>query len=61
MFAKLSSSVDRTADFCRRHRTVITIAATAVVCYKVHASAVEGWNEFLEENDLTDKFYLPGE
>jgi len=59
MFTKLSSTKDRTADFCRRHRTAITITATALVCLKVHNSAVEGWNEFLEEHDLTDKFYLP--
>lgn len=43
--------------FVRRHKTAVTVAATATVCYAVHRSAVKDWNEFLAEYHLTDLYY----
>lgn len=44
-------------NFVHRHKTAVTIAATATVCYAIHHSAVKDWNQFLRENGLTDVYY----
>lgn len=43
--------------FVRRHKTAVTIAATATVCYAIHRSAVNDWNDFLHETGMTDLYH----
>lgn len=58
MFEKTTTSVK---NFVSRHKTGLTIAATATVCFVIHRSIVKDWNEFLTENGLTDLYYTPEE
>lgn len=45
--------------FVADHKVGIAVAATTLVCYKLHRTVVHGWNDFLKEHDLYDTYYTP--
>lgn len=40
-----------------RNRTKYGFAAGFIAATAIHIKAAKQWNEFLDENDLTDQFY----
>ncbi len=54
---KLSSAKNTTIAFTRRHRTAITVAATAAPLIALQVRNAKIMNEFLTEHDLLDKYY----
>lgn len=59
MSEKIKNLKNRSTAFASRHKIAITATVTAGACYAISRSSVNSWNEFLEENDLTDKYYRP--
>ncbi len=56
---KITSAKNTTLAFVERNKIKLTVAATTVVCYKIHAHSVREWNTFLAEKGLTDEYYSP--
>lgn len=46
-----------TRNFVRRHRTLITVIATATPLLMMEVNRAKVWNEFLDSHDLLDEFY----
>lgn len=44
-------------EFATRHKIALAVTGTAVICTYLHIKTVEGWNEFLAENNLLDTYY----
>ncbi len=54
---KLVATKNATIAFARRHRTAITITATAVPLIALQRHAAKDINAFLKEHDLYDEYY----
>lgn len=57
----LSEKIDSTKNFVHRHRTALTVVATAtplIVLMKRNATIM---NDFLKEHDLYDEYYAMDE
>lgn len=57
MYDKLASAKDRVTNFARKHRTAITVVATATPLIALQVRAANEMNAFLKEHDLYDKYY----
>ncbi len=58
---KLTSAKNATVNFARRHRTAITVVATATPLIVLQVKIAEKHNEFLKEHNLFDEYYETGE
>jgi len=58
---KLSSAKNTTIAFARRHRTAITVVATATPLIALHVRLTGEMNTFLEEHNLLDEYYKTDE
>ena len=58
---KIMNKINSLKKFVADHKVGIAIAVTAVttatICIALNQTAVKQWNNFLQENDLFDKFY----
>lgn len=59
MLEKTHSKINSAAATIRKHRAKIAVVATATTLIYLNRKRVQQLNEFLEEHDLTDAYYLP--
>lgn len=57
MKTKLSSAKNATVNFARRHRTAITVVATATPLIVLQVKTANEMNAFLEKHNLLDEYY----
>jgi len=50
-----------TKNFVSKHRVVIAVVTTTVVCGAINRAALKQHNEFLKEKGLYEEFYTPEE
>lgn len=57
----IKNTLNSVGEFVADHKVaitaVVTAVATATVCIVINRGTVKEWNEFLEVEGLTDKFY----
>lgn len=58
---KLIASKNATLAFVYRHRTAITVVATATPLIALQVRNAKITNEFLEKHDLLEEYYETGE
>ena len=49
--------IARVKTHFKKHRVAYTAAITFSLCLAIQINAANSWNKFLDENELTDKFY----
>lgn len=58
---RVKNALINTKEFVSDHKVAITAIVTATVTtavmIRVHRGAVESWNSFLDEKDLTTEYY----
>lgn len=59
----VKNALKRTQEVVSDHKVEIAVfvavAITGFVCIKIQRSAINGWNDFLEQEGLIEKFYNP--
>ncbi len=58
---KLIATKNATVNFARRHRTAITVVATATPLIAMQMRNANEMNTFLEKHNLLDEYYETGE
>lgn len=53
----MNEKIEAARTHIRKHRAKYAAAVTLVTCLVVHRLAVNEWNEFLDEYDLTEEYY----
>jgi hypothetical protein len=61
---KIKKVAKASRNFVSRHKVAFAVIGTSAVCLALHNKSVNGWNEFVEQQGLTEeynKFLLPEE
>lgn len=58
---KITQKFDSTKKFVIKHKTALAVSATALAGLALHVRVVNGYNDFLDENNLREKFNAPAE